>query len=90
MGTAGLMMKCQIGLGVLSIPATFDALGLIPGVICLVAVGLITTWSAWIVGVFKLRHRHVYAIDDAGGMMFGRFGQEFFGFAMWLRKSFTF
>ncbi|KAI1068920.1 hypothetical protein LB507_006155 [Fusarium sp. FIESC RH6] len=83
-GTAGLMMKCQIGLGVLSIPATFDALGLIPGVICLVAVGLITTWSAWIVGVFKLRHRHVYAIDDAGGMMFGRFGQEFFGFAMWL------
>ena len=62
------MMKCQIGLGVLSIPATFDALGLIPGVICLVAVGLITTWSAWIVGVFKLRHRHVYAIDDAGGI----------------------
>ncbi|KAM0548854.1 hypothetical protein ACHAPJ_009710 [Fusarium lateritium] len=84
LGTAGLMMKTQIGLGVLSIPATFDALGLIPGILCLLAVGIITTWSDWVVGVFKLRHRNVYAIDDAGDMMFGRVGREFFGFAMWL------
>ncbi|KAM0364297.1 hypothetical protein ACHAPK_010774 [Fusarium culmorum] len=83
-GTAGLMMKTQIGLGVLSIPATFDALGLIPGVLCLIAIGLITTWSDCVIGVFKLRHRHVYAIDDAGAMMFGRAGGEFFGFIMWL------
>ncbi|KAJ4252443.1 hypothetical protein NW762_011044 [Fusarium torreyae] len=84
LGTAGLMMKTQIGLGVLSIPATFDALGLITGILCLLAVGVITTWSDWVVGVFKLRHRNVYAIDDAGDMMFGRVGREFFGFAMWL------
>ncbi|KAF5549828.1 neutral amino acid permease [Fusarium mexicanum] len=83
-GTAGLMMKTQIGLGVLSIPATFNALGMIPGIICLLAVAVITTWSNWIVGVFKLRHRHVYAIDDAGEMMFGVVGKEFFGFAMWI------
>lgn len=80
------MMKTQIGLGVLSIPSTFDKLGLIPGVLCLVAIGGITTWSDWIIGVFKIRHRHVYAIDDAGRMMFGRAGGEFFGFAMWLSK----
>lgn len=80
------MMKTQIGLGVLSIPATFDALGLIPGVLCLIAIGLITTWSDCVIGVFKLRHRHVYAIDDAGAMMFGRAGGEFFGFIMWLSK----
>lgn len=79
-------MKTQIGLGVLSIPATFDALGLIPGVLCLIAIGLITTWSDCVIGVFKLRHRHVYAIDDAGAMMFGRAGGEFFGFIMWLSK----
>ncbi|KAI7771513.1 hypothetical protein LZL87_010953 [Fusarium oxysporum] len=83
-GTAGLMMKTQIGLGVLSIPATFNALGMIPGIICLLAVAVITTWSNWIVGLFKLRHRHVYAIDDAGEMMFGVVGKEFFGFAMWI------
>lgn len=71
-------MKTQMGLGVLSLPAAFDALGLIPGLICLCAVGIITAWSDYIVGVFKLNHPQVYGIDDAGDLMFGRIGREFF------------
>ncbi|KAK2595378.1 hypothetical protein QQS21_006914 [Conoideocrella luteorostrata] len=81
LGTVALMMKTQIGLGVLSIPATFDTLGLIPGIICLIVIAAITTWSDYIVGVFKLRHPQVYSIDDAGGLMFGRIGREIFGTA---------
>lgn len=73
------MMKTQIGLGVLSIPSAFDTLGMVPGLICLIAIATITTWSNYIVGVFKLRHRAVYGIDDAGALMFGRVGREFFG-----------
>ncbi|KAH7491067.1 hypothetical protein FOMA001_g2660 [Fusarium oxysporum f. sp. matthiolae] len=38
-GTIALMTKTQVGLGVLAIPRTFHALGLIPGVFCLVAIG---------------------------------------------------
>ena len=34
-------MKTQIGLGVLSIPAAFDTLGLIPGIISLLVIGLV-------------------------------------------------
>ncbi|KAF9770301.1 hypothetical protein IL306_012180 [Fusarium sp. DS 682] len=86
-GTAGLMMKTQLGLGILSIPSVFDTLGMIPGLICLCVVAAITTWSDYIVGTFKLRHREVYGIDDAGGLMFGRVGQEIFGFAFGLCKS---
>jgi amino acid permease len=78
------MMKTQIGLGVLSIPAVFDTLGLIPGVICLLVIAVITTWSDYIVGVFKLRHRAVYGIDDAGGLIFGRPGREVLGIAFCL------
>ncbi|KAI9367653.1 transmembrane amino acid transporter protein-domain-containing protein [Aspergillus egyptiacus] len=78
-GTVALMMKTQIGLGVLSIPAAFDTLGLIPGVICLLAVAVITTWSDYMIGVFKLNHREVYSIADAGGLMFGRVGRLFLG-----------
>jgi amino acid permease len=70
------MMKTQIGLGVLSIPSAFDTLGLIPGVICLLAIAGISTWSNYIVGVFKLRHPEVYGIDDVGKKLFGRIGQE--------------
>ena len=73
------MMKSQIGLGVLSIPAVFDVFGLIPGVVCLILIAVITTWSDYIVGVFKLNHPEVYGIDDVGYKLFGRVGREVFG-----------
>ena len=87
LGTVALMMKTQIGLGVLSIPAAFDALGLVPGVICLCAIAGISTWSDYVIGQFKLRHREVYGIDDAGQLMFGRFGKEVFGGVFCLCKA---
>ncbi|KAF5000942.1 hypothetical protein FGRMN_1399 [Fusarium graminum] len=85
-GTSVLMMKTQIGLGVLSIPAAFDVLGLIPGVICLLLVAIITTWSNHIVGVFKVNHPEVYGIDDASKLMFGTIGREVLaaGFSLYL------
>ncbi|KAI8665381.1 hypothetical protein LRP88_04112 [Fusarium phalaenopsidis] len=83
-GTVALMMKTQIGLGVLSIPAVFHSLGLVPGLIALIAIAVITTWSGYVVGTFKLRHPEVYGIDDAGALMFGRAGREVFGIAFCL------
>ncbi|KAG8423486.1 hypothetical protein J3458_000376 [Metarhizium acridum] len=83
------MMKTQIGLGVLSIPSVFDTVGLIPGVILLLVIGTVTTWSAYMIGVFKLRHRQVYGIDDAGGLIFGRIGREVFGVAFTLLLTFA-
>lgn len=76
------MMKTQFGLGVLSIPQILDSLGLIPGIICLLAIATITTWSNYVIGTFKLRHPEVYAIDDAGELLFGRVGREVFGIAV--------
>ncbi|KAG2171104.1 hypothetical protein JADG_010843 [Aureobasidium aubasidani] len=81
LGTVALMMKTQIGLGVLSIPAVFDTLGMIPGIICLIIIAIITTWSDYMVGVFKIKHPEVYGIDDVGRLLFGRVGREFFGVA---------
>lgn len=78
------MMKTQIGLGVLSIPVAFDALGIVPGVICLCAIATITTWSNYIIGVFKLRHPAVYGIDDVGGLLMGRPGKVILGAAFLL------
>ncbi|KAJ5557980.1 hypothetical protein N7535_009473 [Penicillium sp. DV-2018c] len=75
LGTVILMMKSQIGLGILSIPTAFDALGIIPGAICLIVIGAITTWSECVIGSFKLNHREVYGIDDAGALMFGPIGR---------------
>lgn len=70
------MLKSMIGLGVLSIPSTFDSLGIIPGVICLCTIAVITTWSDYMVGAFKISHPSVYNIDDVGRLIFGRIGRE--------------
>lgn len=80
-GTTALMMKTQIGLGVLSMPLVFGTLGLIPGNILLLTIAGITTWSNYMIGVFKLRHPEVYGIDDVGRMFFGQIGCELFGAA---------
>ena len=65
------MVKTQIGLGVLSVLSVFDTSGIVPDIIYLIIVVIITTWSNYIMGVFKLRHRAVYSINDACGLMFG-------------------
>lgn len=69
------MTKSQLGLGVLSIPTAFDALNMVPGVICLYTVAVNTTWFNYVVGTFKLRHREVYSIVDAGELIFGKIGR---------------
>lgn len=78
------MTKTQIGLGVLSIPAAFDSLGIVPGIICLITVSAITTWSDYTIGTFKRNHPAVYGIDDAGYLMFGAVGREILAVAYML------
>jgi amino acid permease len=71
-----IMIKTMMGLGVLSIPSVFDTLGMIPGIICLLAVAVITTWAAVQIQNFKINHPSIYGVDDAGHMMVGRIGRE--------------
>ncbi|KAJ5280176.1 hypothetical protein N7478_005548 [Penicillium angulare] len=86
LGTSVIMLKVQIGLGVMSMPSAFDALGIVPGIICLCVITGITTWSNYMVGDFKLRHPEVYGIDDIGGLLFGKTGRIVLGTAFVLCK----
>ncbi|BGP32910.1 hypothetical protein JCM10296v2_004695 [Rhodotorula toruloides] len=82
--TSILLMKTQIGLGVLNIPDVFHTLGLAPGVIILVVIAVLTTWTDYYIGIFKLKHPTVYSVSDCGALMFGRVGREVFGVGYWL------
>ncbi|CAI6337965.1 unnamed protein product [Periconia digitata] len=88
LGTVALMMKTQVGLGVLSIPAVFDTLGMIPGVICLLVIASINTWSCYSIGTFKINHPEVYDISDVGFKLFGPIGRECFAAAFVLLLTF--
>jgi len=61
---AVLETKTQIGLGVLGIPSVLDTLGLGPGLTLIVVVGAITTWSDYVIGVFKKKHPEVYTLAE--------------------------
>lgn len=65
-----------IALGSLSIPSSFATLGMIPGVICSLGLGLIAIYTSYVVGQVKLKFPHVAHYPDAGRLMFGRFGYE--------------
>ncbi|PVH95547.1 hypothetical protein DM02DRAFT_660043 [Periconia macrospinosa] len=88
LGTVALMMKTQVGLGVLSIPSVFDTLGMIPGIICLIVIATINTWSCYSIGAFKLKHPEVYDISDVGLKLFGPIGRECFAAAFILLMVF--
>jgi len=50
------MIKTQVGIGVLSIPRAFDILGLVPGIMTLMAVAIITTWVCKLAGIHGGKH----------------------------------
>ncbi|BGP40954.1 hypothetical protein JCM10450v2_004959 [Rhodotorula kratochvilovae] len=82
--TSILLMKSQIGLGVLSIPSVFHTLGLAPGIIILLIIAILTTWTDYYIGIFKVNHPTVYSVADCGYLMFGPIGREVFGVGYWL------
>lgn len=75
-GASILMMKSEMGIGILSIPEAFGTLGLIPGILVLLAISGVTTWSSYVVGVFKLKHPQAYGFADTAAIIFGPVGRE--------------
>lgn len=83
-GAAVLIAKMQFGLGVLGLPQTFVVLGFVPGLISLIVLCALTTWTGIVIGRFRLSHPEVYSIGDATYLMFGKYAGEVMGFAFWL------
>jgi amino acid permease len=75
-----------IALGSLSIPNAFAKLGMVPGVIMCVGLGLIAIYTSYVVGQVKMRYPHVNHYSDAVELIWGRFGKELTGvmFALFL------
>ncbi|GAA5824526.1 hypothetical protein JCM11251_000459 [Rhodosporidiobolus azoricus] len=83
--TSVLLMKAQIGLGVLSIPSVFHTLGLVPGIIVIIVVAILTTFTDWYVGgPWKRLHPQCYSVSDCGAVMFGSIGKEIYAVGYWL------
>ncbi|KAF2689833.1 N amino acid transport system protein [Lentithecium fluviatile CBS 122367] len=75
-----------IALGSLSVPSAFATLGMVPGVIMCIGLGLVAIYTSYVVGQVKLRYPAVDHYSDAVGLIWGRFGYELTGamFAIFL------
>lgn len=71
-----VMLKTIIALGVLAMPTVLSATGGLPGSLIILAIGLITTWTGHVVGLFKRNHPEVYSMDGVGYVLAGRCGRE--------------
>lgn len=78
--TAVLMIAEIVSNGMLSLPSSLGSIGLVPGLIIIIFLGIFATYTSWLLVRFKLRHPEVHNMGDAGFIMFGPIGRELLSF----------
>jgi hypothetical protein len=71
-----LMLAENVSLGILALPQALAILGLVPGIFCIISLGIIATYTGWIIGEFKLAHPGVHTFADCGELIAGPIGRE--------------
>ncbi|MCJ1255898.1 hypothetical protein MMC24_003716 [Lignoscripta atroalba] len=77
---AVLMIAEIVSNGMLSLPSSLAVVGLVPGIILIVFLGIFGTYTSWLLIKFKLRHPEVHNMGDAGYILFGPLGREILSF----------
>jgi amino acid permease len=62
--------------GMLSLPSALAVVGIVPGLIIIIFLGVFATFTSWVLIQFKLRHPQVHNMGDAGMILFGPVGRE--------------
>ncbi|KAF1940872.1 hypothetical protein EJ02DRAFT_512839 [Clathrospora elynae] len=71
-----LMLAENVSLGVLALPQALAILGLVPGLLCIFLLGVIATYTGYLIGEFKLAHPSVRSFADCGELIAGPIGRE--------------
>lgn len=64
-----IMIAETISLGILSLPSVLATLGFVPGVILIVGLGIVATYTGYVIGQFKMRYPFVHSMADAGWVL---------------------
>ena len=82
------MIAESVSLGVLSLPGTLAQLGLAPALVLIIGLGLLATYTGYVIGQFHQRYPHIQNLADAGDVLMGPFGRELFGIGQLLFSIF--
>ncbi|KAI9687938.1 MAG: hypothetical protein M1822_002020 [Bathelium mastoideum] len=92
---AGMIMIAEtISLGILALPSVLATLGMVPGTVLIFGLGVLSTYTGYIIGQFRLVYPWVHSFGDAGAILFeplhmGAFGREMLGGAQATFQIFT-
>ena len=75
------MRAHTVSLGILALPSALARIGVVPGALLIVLLGLFATWTGDLMGKFKLAHPAVRHMADAGEIVWGPWGREILGAA---------
>lgn len=85
---AMIMIAETISLGILSLPSVLATIGMVGGVILIAGLGIVATYTGYVIGQFKMAYPFVHSMADAGEVVFApwgprwaAFGREFLGAA---------
>jgi amino acid permease len=88
------MIAETVSLGILSLPAVVATLGLAPGIVVMVLMGVLSTYAGLVMGEFRKQYPWVQSFGDAGEVMgrsigMGKAFQEVFGWAQTIFQIFV-
>ena len=70
------MLAENVSLGVLALPQALAILGMVPGLLCICLLGLIATYTGWLISELKLAYPRVQSFADCGELIAGPVGRE--------------
>jgi hypothetical protein len=62
---AFVFIHTEVGIGILSLPWVLSILGLIPGLIAILGIGVLATYTAYLYLQFWRKYRHIDNLPDA-------------------------
>lgn len=77
---AVLMIAEIVSNGMLSLPSSLAVVGIVPGIVLIVFLGIFATYTSWLLVLFKMQHPEVHTMGDAGYILFGPIGREVLAF----------
>ncbi|CRK44365.1 N amino acid transport system protein like [Verticillium longisporum] len=84
-----ILITNQVGIGILSLPGTLQTLGIVPGVIAIVGIGLLSTYTAYELLQLYRRYPHCVNIVDMCKVVGGKPLEILGGIAMIINICFT-
>lgn len=87
--TALVLITNQVGMGILSLPAMLRILGIVPGAIAIIGVGLLSNYTAYELLQFYRKYPHVVNIVDMARIVGGHPFEVVVGIGVLVKLCFT-